>query len=84
MFHFVRVAIDIPTVEVRFEHLNVGAEAYVGKRALPSVTNLCLNILEVTFVDRLVGISALPAFHLQACYSSVLHFNIAIPLNRGY
>ncbi|XP_019195429.1 PREDICTED: pleiotropic drug resistance protein 1-like isoform X4 [Ipomoea nil] len=41
-----RVAIDIPKVEVRFEHLNVGAEAYVGKRALPSVTNFCLNILE--------------------------------------
>ncbi|RAL41316.1 hypothetical protein DM860_010110 [Cuscuta australis] len=41
-----RVAIDIPTVEVRFEHLNVGANAYVGKRALPSITNLTLNILE--------------------------------------
>ncbi|VFQ87368.1 unnamed protein product [Cuscuta campestris] len=43
---FDRVAIDIPTVEVRFEHLNVGAEIYVGKRALPSITNLSLNILE--------------------------------------
>ncbi|XP_019196202.1 PREDICTED: pleiotropic drug resistance protein 1-like [Ipomoea nil] len=41
-----RVALDIPTVEVRFEHLNVGVEAYVGKRALPSITNLFLNILE--------------------------------------
>ncbi|CAH9132735.1 unnamed protein product [Cuscuta epithymum] len=42
-----RVSIDIPSVEVRFEHLNVGAEAYEGKRALPSITNLSLNILDV-------------------------------------
>ncbi|CAH9112411.1 unnamed protein product [Cuscuta europaea] len=41
-----RVSIDIPSVEVRFEHLNVGAEAYEGKRALPSITNLFLNILD--------------------------------------
>ncbi|XP_030526169.1 pleiotropic drug resistance protein 1-like [Rhodamnia argentea] len=41
-----RVGIDIPTIEVRFEHLNVEAEAHEGSRALPTLINFCTNILE--------------------------------------
>ncbi|CAB4266695.1 unnamed protein product [Prunus armeniaca] len=41
-----RVGLDIPTIEVRFEHLSVEAEAYVGGRALPTIFNFCVNILE--------------------------------------
>ncbi|XP_034682534.1 pleiotropic drug resistance protein 1-like isoform X2 [Vitis riparia] len=41
-----RVGLDIPTVEVRFEHLTVDAEAYVGSRALPTIFNFSANILE--------------------------------------
>ncbi|XP_010254255.1 PREDICTED: ABC transporter G family member 39-like isoform X3 [Nelumbo nucifera] len=41
-----RVGLDIPTVEVRFEHLNVEAEVYVGKRALPTLPNFFFNVLE--------------------------------------
>ncbi|KAJ1429097.1 P-loop containing nucleoside triphosphate hydrolase [Sesbania bispinosa] len=41
-----RVGIDIPTIEVRYEHLNVEAEAYVGSRALPSFLNFATNIVE--------------------------------------
>ncbi|KAI6680129.1 hypothetical protein NL676_034010 [Syzygium grande] len=41
-----RVGLDFPTIEVRFEHLNVEAEAYVGGRALPTIFNFCVNILE--------------------------------------
>ncbi|XP_058074641.1 ABC transporter G family member 39-like [Magnolia sinica] len=41
-----RVGIEVPTVEVRFEHLNIEAEAYVGGRALPSVVNFTFNIIE--------------------------------------
>ncbi|XP_074286403.1 pleiotropic drug resistance protein 1-like isoform X2 [Silene latifolia] len=41
-----RVAIDIPTVEVRFEDLSIDGEAYVGTRALPSIYNSVLNLLE--------------------------------------
>ncbi|XP_030464472.1 pleiotropic drug resistance protein 1-like [Syzygium oleosum] len=41
-----RVGIDIPTIEVRFEHLNVEAEAHEGSRALPTFINFCTNILE--------------------------------------
>ncbi|XP_027085587.2 pleiotropic drug resistance protein 1 [Coffea arabica] len=41
-----RVGIQLPTIEVRFEHLNIEAEAYVGSRALPTVFNFSVNILE--------------------------------------
>nr|XP_023908150.1 pleiotropic drug resistance protein 1-like isoform X1 [Quercus suber] len=41
-----RVGIDLPTIEVRFEHLNVEAEAYVGGRALPTFFNFSVNIVE--------------------------------------
>ncbi|CAL5361430.1 unnamed protein product [Camellia sinensis] len=41
-----RVGIDIPTIEVKFEHLNVEAEGYVGSRALPTFVNFSANILE--------------------------------------
>ncbi|TYI89718.1 hypothetical protein E1A91_D03G074600v1 [Gossypium mustelinum] len=41
-----RVGLDMPTIEVRFEHLNVEAEAYVGSRALPTIFNFSANILE--------------------------------------
>ncbi|WVZ20778.1 hypothetical protein V8G54_008100 [Vigna mungo] len=42
-----RVGLEIPTIEVRFEHLNVEAEAHVGSRALPTIFNFCIDLLEV-------------------------------------
>ncbi|RZB68714.1 pleiotropic drug resistance protein 1 isoform X4 [Glycine max] len=41
-----RVGLDIPTIEVRFEHINVEAQVYVGGRALPSMLNFFANVLE--------------------------------------
>ncbi|GLT67729.1 hypothetical protein SLA2020_400150 [Shorea laevis] len=41
-----RVGINLPTIEVRFQHLNVEAEAYVGSRALPTFINFIANIME--------------------------------------
>ncbi|XP_077211687.1 pleiotropic drug resistance protein TUR2-like [Tasmannia lanceolata] len=41
-----RVGIESPTIEVRFDHLSIDAEAHVGSRALPSVINFCMNIVE--------------------------------------
>ncbi|PRQ50790.1 putative iron-chelate-transporting ATPase [Rosa chinensis] len=41
-----RVGIDLPTIEVRFEHLNIEAEAYVGSRALPTLVNWIANIIQ--------------------------------------
>lgn len=42
-----RVGIDLPTIEVRYEHLSVEAEAHVGGRALPTFINFTFNIFEV-------------------------------------
>ncbi|KAL0354748.1 UNVERIFIED_CONTAM: Pleiotropic drug resistance protein 1 [Sesamum radiatum] len=41
-----RVGIHLPTIEVRFEHLNVETEVHAGNRALPSFKNFFINILE--------------------------------------
>ncbi|KAJ7966134.1 Pleiotropic drug resistance ABC transporter [Quillaja saponaria] len=41
-----RVGLDIPTIEVRFEHLNIEAEAHVGGRALPTMFNFSINMFE--------------------------------------
>ncbi|XP_057454232.1 pleiotropic drug resistance protein 1-like [Lotus japonicus] len=46
-----RVGIDIPTIEVRYEHLNIEAEAYVGSRALPTFLNFATNIVESFFTS---------------------------------
>ncbi|PIN08714.1 Pleiotropic drug resistance proteins (PDR1-15), ABC superfamily [Handroanthus impetiginosus] len=44
-----RVGIDIPKVEVRYEHLSVEGDAYVGSRALPTLWNSTLNVIEGIF-----------------------------------
>ncbi|RZC64005.1 hypothetical protein C5167_025792 [Papaver somniferum] len=41
-----RVGIDIPTIEVRYEHLTIDAEAYIGGRALPTILNYAANYVE--------------------------------------
>ncbi|WCJ40426.1 ABC transporter G family member 40 [Euphorbia peplus] len=41
-----RVGIKLPTIEVRYEHVNIEAEAFVGRRALPTFVNFIVNILE--------------------------------------
>uniref|UniRef100_A0A0D9XCM6 ABC transporter domain-containing protein n=1 Tax=Leersia perrieri TaxID=77586 RepID=A0A0D9XCM6_9ORYZ len=41
-----RVGIKLPTVEVRYENLDVEAESYVGSRGLPTIFNTYANIFE--------------------------------------
>ncbi|KAL1819090.1 hypothetical protein ACET3Z_013959 [Daucus carota] len=41
-----RVGISIPKVEVRFQHLSVEADAYIGSRSLPTLPNAFLNTIE--------------------------------------
>ncbi|XVF55669.1 hypothetical protein PTKIN_Ptkin06aG0055600 [Pterospermum kingtungense] len=41
-----RVGIEIPKIEVRFEHLDVEGDVYVGSRALPTLLNVTLNTIE--------------------------------------
>ncbi|GAY62363.1 hypothetical protein CUMW_217150 [Citrus unshiu] len=50
-----RVGISLPEIEVRFEHLNVEAEAYVGGRALPTFFNFCANLIEL--LERLLALA---------------------------
>ncbi|KAK9946087.1 hypothetical protein M0R45_011566 [Rubus argutus] len=41
-----RVRLDMPTIEVRFEHLTVEAKVYLGSRALPTLLNFAINMLQ--------------------------------------
>ncbi|XP_059640915.1 ABC transporter G family member 29-like [Cornus florida] len=41
-----KVGINLPTVEVRFDHLTIEADCYIGNRALPTLTNAARNIGE--------------------------------------
>nr|XP_043635485.1 ABC transporter G family member 31 [Erigeron canadensis] len=43
---FDRVGLEIPTVEVRFEKLNIEADVLVGKRALPTLLNYTRDVIE--------------------------------------
>ena len=42
-----RVGIDYPTIEVRYEHLEVEAQVHVGNRGLPTLINSVTNTIEV-------------------------------------
>ncbi|XWS11666.1 hypothetical protein CRYUN_Cryun37aG0018900 [Craigia yunnanensis] len=46
-----RVGIEIPKIEVRYEHLSVEGDVYVGSRALPTFLNVTLNTVEVTLLS---------------------------------
>ncbi|MFQ6644801.1 hypothetical protein Gotur_019222 [Gossypium turneri] len=41
-----KVGITLPTVEVRFNHLTIEADCYVGSRALPTLANSARNLAE--------------------------------------
>ncbi|CAN1134900.1 ABC transporter G family member 39 [Linum perenne] len=41
-----RVGIEVPKIEVRYEHLSVDGEVYVGSRALPTLFNAAINTVE--------------------------------------
>ncbi|PSS15952.1 Pleiotropic drug resistance protein [Actinidia chinensis var. chinensis] len=41
-----RVGIEIPTIEVRYEHLSIEGDVYVGSRALPTLFNSTMNTIE--------------------------------------
>ncbi|KAF6154169.1 hypothetical protein GIB67_016421, partial [Kingdonia uniflora] len=43
-----RVGIEILTIEVRFDHLNITTEAHVGGRALPLIVNFSMNMIDVS------------------------------------
>ncbi|KAK8584758.1 hypothetical protein V6N13_138707 [Hibiscus sabdariffa] len=49
--HLNRVRIDLPTIEVRFQNLNIEAEAFVGTNALASVLNFTTGIFKNFLID---------------------------------
>ncbi|RWR83055.1 ABC transporter G family member 36 [Cinnamomum micranthum f. kanehirae] len=61
-----KVGIELPTIEVRFEHLKIEAEAYVGSRGSPTVINFIFNMLE----GLLSTLHILPS---QKKHVSILH-----------
>lgn len=79
-----RVGIEIPTIEVRFEHLNIKAEAHIGDRALPTVMNFTCNILEVILTDntiqRQIQILMLVVFFLLKSFDVV----ICLSFSKGF
>uniref|UniRef100_F6HX54 Pleiotropic ABC efflux transporter N-terminal domain-containing protein n=1 Tax=Vitis vinifera TaxID=29760 RepID=F6HX54_VITVI len=50
------VGIELPEIEVRYEHLTIDGEAYVGSRAFPSFFNFIFNQVE----NILHGLRILP------------------------
>ncbi|XP_019098113.1 PREDICTED: ABC transporter G family member 38-like [Camelina sativa] len=43
---FDRVSLNLPTIEVRFEDLNLTTEAYAGRKAVPTVMNSFVNVVK--------------------------------------
>ena len=41
------MGIEVPKIEVRYEHLSVEGDVHVGSRALPSLINFYMNAIEV-------------------------------------
>ncbi|KAJ9546840.1 hypothetical protein OSB04_019383 [Centaurea solstitialis] len=68
-----RVGVRLPTIEVRFEHLNVDAEAYVGGRALPTIVNFLVNILGVVLLTPLGSLSFLHLLPSRKKSFPILH-----------
>ncbi|CAO2824077.1 unnamed protein product [Amaranthus hypochondriacus] len=50
-----KVGLDIPTIEVRYEHLSVEGDVHVGNRALPTLLNSTINSIEA--ILGLVGLA---------------------------
>ncbi|KAG6487497.1 pleiotropic drug resistance protein 2-like [Zingiber officinale] len=44
-----RVGLELPKIEVRYENISVEADVYIGSRALPTLWNFTINILEDIF-----------------------------------
>ncbi|EEC70582.1 hypothetical protein OsI_01785 [Oryza sativa Indica Group] len=57
-----RVGIDYPTIEVRFEKLEVEAEVHVGNRGLPTLLNSIINTVQLL----------LKTFNLKALINRIL------------
>ena len=58
-----RVGLVLPKIEVRFEHLEVEADVYVGSRALPTLPNFSLTLIEVLVITKSSQFPQLTSIH---------------------
>lgn len=63
MFCRSSAGVQIPTVEVRFQNLNVAAECHVGTRALPTLANATRDVAD--WLLGLVGLNLAERKRLQ-------------------
>ena len=45
------MGIEIPKIQLRYEHLSVEGDVYIGKRAIPTLINVAMNVIEVFFYN---------------------------------
>ena len=43
------MGVELPKIEIRYEHLSVEGDVHVGSRALPTLFNATINSIEVLF-----------------------------------
>ncbi|KAK8690333.1 hypothetical protein V6N13_089026 [Hibiscus sabdariffa] len=67
-----KVGIQLPRVEVRYEHLNVEAETYMGSRALPTLVNTTKNIAELSLAMLGIRLSKRSQFSILKDISGII------------
>ncbi|KAK8713618.1 hypothetical protein V6N13_148830 [Hibiscus sabdariffa] len=67
-----KVGIQLPRVEVRYEHLNVEAEIYMGSRALPTLVNTTQNIAELCLAMLGIRLSKRTQFSILKDISGII------------
>uniref|UniRef100_A0A5B7C9H5 Putative ABC transporter n=1 Tax=Davidia involucrata TaxID=16924 RepID=A0A5B7C9H5_DAVIN len=87
VYIYCRVGIEIPKIEVRFEHLSVEGDVYVGSRALPTLFNATLNTIEVLYSMMECSNSFLILSHfleaLQLMEKKFVAQDLHLPLDNG-
>ena len=67
------MGIELPQIEVRYEHLSAEADVHVGARAVPTLLNAAINVVEVrTQIIQIIlaaaaGLRALALLLLLLC-----------------
>ncbi|XVE52031.1 hypothetical protein DITRI_Ditri02bG0087600 [Diplodiscus trichospermus] len=67
-----KVGIQLPTVEVRFEHLSIEADTYIGSRALPTLPNVAQNIAELALGMLGVRLTKTTKLHILKEVSGII------------
>lgn len=58
------MGIDLPKIEIRYEHLSVEGEVHVGSRALPTLINAAMNTIEVFSLSKM-GLNSIFCFSIR-------------------